>query len=82
MFKQERTKIFASNHNSTLIIIDRSVEFDPKIEILSWAMGKGWIRFLQNISFDTFINELNRSSKENNDWVWEEIPLPNFNGKN
>ena len=80
MFKQEKTKIFTSNYNSTLIIIDRSTEFSPKIEILSLA--EGWVRCLQNISFDTFINELDKFSKKNNSWTWEEVPLPDFDEEN
>lgn len=82
MFKQEKTKIFTSNYNSTLIIVDRSTEFSPKIEILSLADGKGWVRCLQNISFDTFINELDKFIKKNNDWTWKEVSLPDFDGEN
>lgn len=79
MFKQEKTKIFTSNHGSTLILIDKSTESNPKTEFLSLANGKGWVVYSEDIPFNLATMAFNETSS---DWTWKEISLPEFDGEN
>lgn len=81
MFKQEKTKIFTSNHDSTLILIDKSTESSPKTEFLSLASGKGWVVYSEDIPFNIALMDFNKDKIES-DWTWEEVSLPEFNGEN
>lgn len=81
MFKQEKTKIFTSNHDSTLILIDKSTESSPKTEFLSLAKGKGWVIYSEDIPFNIALMAFNKNKTES-DWTWEEVSLPEFDGEN
>ena len=79
MFKQEKTKIFTSNHGSTLILIDKSTESNPKTEFLSLANEKGWVIYSEDIPFNLAVMAVNKTAS---DCIWKEISLPEFDGEN
>lgn len=86
MFKQEKTKIFTSNHGSTIVLIDKSTESSPKTEVLSLANGKGWVIHSEDVSFNIVLKSLEKivddsTCSEDSTW-WEEVSLPEFNGEN
>lgn len=80
MFKQEKTKIFTSNHDSTIILIDKSTESSPKTEVLSLANGKGWVIYSEDVPFNIVLKAFEKTVDDST-W-WEEVSLPEFNGEN
>ena len=85
MFKQEKTKIFTSNHGSTIILIDKSTKSSPKTEVLSLAKGKGWVIHSEDVPFNIFLKSIEKivddsTWSEDSIW-WEETSLPEFNGE-
>ena len=86
MFKQEKTKIFTSNHGSTIILIDKSTESNPKTDVLSLAKGKGWVIHSEDVSFNIVLKSIEKivddsTWSEDSIW-WEENSLPEFNREN
>lgn len=79
MVKQERTRIFESDKDSTLIIIDKSTEHNFETEMLSLAKGKGWVRYSENTPFNEIIKDL---LLYKGDMIWQEVSLPIFTGEN
>ena len=77
MFKQEKTKIFTSNHDSTIILIDKSTESSPKTEFLSLAKGKGWVIYSEDIPFNIALIAFEKIQSD-----WQEVFLPEFDGEN